>query len=143
MEISFYQLATTPLTRTLPLLVEKAYEANMRVLVLADKAKIKELDETLWTSYQQKFLPHGTTSPEVQPIFISDKIANDNRQVLVVTNGAVYDGGDNFIKVLDVFDGNIDSDLAEARKRWKAYKDKGFDLKYWSQDDKGKWVQKQ
>jgi DNA polymerase-3 subunit chi len=142
MEISFYQLTTTPLTRTLPLLVEKAYEADMRVLVLADKTRIKELDETLWTAYQQKFLPHGTTNPEVQPIFITDNLANDGRQVLVITNGANYDGTQGYNKILDIFDGNVESELNSARSRWKAYKEKGYELKYWYQDDKGKWLQK-
>jgi len=146
MEISFYHLTTTPLERALPSLVEKAYEAGLRTLVLVDKAKIRQIDDTLWTANQQKFLPHGTQNPESQPIFISDKIsdaaANDNRKILAVTNGQKYEDNQGFTKVLDIFDGNIENDLSAARERFKYYKDKGFEIKYWFQDDKGKWVQK-
>ena len=140
-EISFYHLTTTPLERALPQLVEKAYEAGLRTLVLADKVRIKQIDDTMWTSYQQKFLPHGTTNPEIQPIFISDKISNDNRQVLAITNGEAITDDLTFKKVLDIFDGNIEADLEKARARWKSYKDKAYDIKYWAQDEKGKWVQ--
>ena len=141
-EISFYHLTSTPVSRALPSLVEKAYEAGMRVLVLADKTNIKQLDDMLWTANSHKFLPHGTDNPQIQPIFISDTIANDNRPVLAITNGAKYEGDQGFAKVLDIFDGNIDSDLNAARERWQLYKAKGFETKYWFQDDKGKWVQK-
>ncbi len=141
-EVSFYHLATTPLERALPSLLEKAYEAGMRTLVLVDKARMKQIDETLWTANQSKFLPHGTTNPEKQPIFIADKIANDNRKVLAITNGAKYEDEQGFTKVLDIFDGNNETGLASARERFKYYKDKGFETKYWFQDEKGKWVAK-
>ena len=142
MEINFYQLTTTPLTRALPVLVEKAFEAGMRTLVLVDKSNMKLIDESLWTTYQQKFIPHGTDKREVQPVFISDNIANDNRPVLVVTNGATYDDSQGYTKILDIFDGNLEGDLNSARNRWKAYKSQGHELKYWFQDEAGKWVQK-
>lgn len=141
-EISFYHLTTTPLERALPSLLEKAYEAGMRTLVLVDKGRMKQIDDSLWTANQQKFLPHGTSNPELQPIFLSDKIFNDNRKVLAITNGATYESDDGFAKILDIFDGNIETDLARARERWKLYKDKGFEAKYWFQDEKGKWVSK-
>lgn len=141
-EISFYHLTITPLERALPSLVEKAYEAGMRTLIVVDKARMKQIDDTLWTANQQKFLPHGTENPEVQPIFLSDKIANDNRTVLAITNGVKYEDDQGFTKVLDIFDGNIPADLTNARERFKYYKDKGFEMKYWFQDDKGKWIQK-
>lgn len=141
-EISFYHLTTTPLTRALPQLVEKAYENDMRVMVLADKAAIKDIDETMWTSHQSKFIPHGTTNPEVQPIYISDELLNDNRPVLAITNGKEYDGSGEYKKVFDIFDGNIENDLKAARVRYKSYKDKGFEIKYWAQDENGKWIQK-
>src|SRR5687768_347961 len=98
----------------------------MRTLVVADKAEIKQLDDDLWTFHPRKFLPHGITEPEIQPVFISDSITNDNREVLAITNGAEYDGNSGFKKVLDMFDGNNEADLNKARTRWKAYKDKGF-----------------
>lgn len=142
-EISFYHLTTTPVNRALPSLLEKAYEAGMKVLVVADKENIKLMDDMLWTANSHKFLPHGTNNPEIQPIFLSDKIANDNnREVLAITNGEKIGNDQGFKKILDIFDGNIEADLNKARERWKSYKDSGMELKYWFQDEKGKWVQK-
>lgn len=114
----------------------------MRTLLVVDKSRMKQIDDTLWTANQQKFLPHGTNNPEVQPIFLSDEIANDNRKVLAITNGAKYEDDQGFTKVLDIFDGNIEADLSSARDRFKYYKDKGLEPKYWFQDDKGKWINK-
>ena len=141
MEISFYHLTSSPLKKALPALLEKAYEGGMRTLVVADKAAIKQLDDDLWTFHPGKFLPHGITQPEIQPVFISDKFDNDNREVLAVTNGAEYDGNNGFKKVLDMFDGNNENELAAARNRWKSYKDKGYTLRYWKQDEKGSWAE--
>lgn len=146
MEISFYHLTSSPLKKALPLLLEKAYENNMRSLVICNKEDIKQLDDDLWTFHPRKFLPHGITEAETQPIFISDVIANnsknDLRQVLAITNGAEYDGLQNFAKVIDMFDGNNENSLNTARKRWKTYKDKGYALRYWKQDEKGAWAEK-
>ena len=142
MEISFYHLTSSPLKKALPALLEKAYEGGMRALVLADKSAIKQMDDDLWTFHPRKFLPHGTDKRELQPVFISDKIENDNRDVLAITNGTEYDGTQGFKKVLDMFDGKNEAELNAARARWKAYKDKGFTLRYWKQDEKGSWAEK-
>lgn len=146
MEASFYHLTSSPLKKALPSLLEKAYENNMRSLVICNAENIKQLDDDLWTFSPTKFLPHGTEKPEIQPVFITDKItdknANNGRQVLAITNGAEYDGSQSFEKLLDMFDGNSDEQLNAARKRWKLYKDAGYTLRYWKQDEKGAWSEK-
>ena len=142
MEISFYHLTSSPLKKALPALLEKVYEGGLRVLVIADKPAIKQLDDDLWTFHPRKFLPHGTDRRELMPVFLSDDFTNDNREVLAVTNGAEYEGNQGFKKVLDMFDGNDENALNSARKRWKSYKDKGYNLRYWKQDEKGAWAEK-
>ena len=148
MEISFYHLTTTPLEKAVPALLERAYDAGMRAHLLCEPQAKKVFDGALWTYHPRKFLPHGTDddakiSPSRQPIVISAEQKNLNKaKVLAVTNGMQIDDFGKFERVLDVFDGNVDADLAAARKRWKAYKDAGHTLRYWSQDEKGKWVEK-
>lgn len=148
MEISFYHLTVTPLEKATPALVERAYDAGLRVHVLCNAARKAALDAALWTYHPRKFLPHGTDddtkiAPERQPILISAELANLNSAtVLAVTNGAEIADFGSFERVLDIFDGNIDADLATARKRWKAYKEAGHSLRYWFQDEKGKWQEK-
>ena len=143
MEISFYQLKTTPIDKALPKLLEKAYDAGHRVHVVANAAEMKKFDDSLWTFHPQKFLPHGTTEPSVQPIFLaSDSENKNNATILAVTNGSKIPDVSHFVKVLDIFDGNIEPQLQSARERWKLYKAAGYVLKYWLQDDKGNWAEK-
>jgi DNA polymerase-3 subunit chi len=148
MEISFYHLAVTPMEKAVPALLERAYDAGMRSHLLCDATQKKDFDSALWTYHPRKFLPHGTDddakiAPERQPVLISAEQENLNKaKVLAVTNGTQIEDFGKFKRVLDIFDGNVEKDLAAARKRWKAYKDAGHEMRYWSQDEKGKWVEK-
>jgi len=148
MEISFYHLAVTPIEKAVPALLERAYDAGMRSHLLCNVEAKKTFDGALWTYHPRKFLPHGTDDDakipaERQPVLISDTQKNQNKAtVLAVTNGTQIDDFGKFERVLDIFDGNVEADLNAARKRWKAYKDAGHTLRYWSQDDKGKWIEK-
>ena len=125
---------------------------------------VKAFDDTFWTFHPRKFLPHGTEHPEKQPVFITpDNDNQNNASVLAITDGrdvtslltSPPDGernnspshlgrglGGGFEKILDMFDGNNEQALNKARARWKAYKDKGYNLRYWFQDEKGKWTEK-
>lgn len=146
MEISFYHLTTSPIEKALPALVDKAYEAGNNVLVVASEENVKVFDDTFWTFAKKKFLPHGTPAskhePAKNPIFITAENDNaNNAEILAIADGREVFG--DFKRVLDVFDGNIDADLDAARTRWKQYKEAGHDLRYWFQDEKGKWQEKQ
>lgn len=148
MEISFYHLSFTPIEKAVPALIDRAYETGMRAHLLCREDDKAKFDGALWTFHPRKFLPHGTDNdakiaPERQPILISAKLENLNKaNLLVVTNAQMLLDFGGFERVLDVFDGNIEPDLAAARIRWKAYKEAGHSLRYWFQDEKGKWVEK-
>lgn len=147
MEISFYHLTSTPIEKATPALLDKAYEGKMRALLLCANDEKQKFDDALWTFHPRKFLPHGTDESEIdpkrQPILISDKLENLNDStVLAIVNGEKIEDFGKFTKVLDIFDGNYAEILEAARSRWKEYKEKDFKLRYWFQDDKGKWVEK-
>ncbi len=149
MEISFYHLTITPIEKATPTLLDKAYEGGLRALLLCGTEDKKKFDDALWTFHPRKFLPHGTDDDEKiaakkQPILISDSLESLNDStVLAVTNGQEIADFGAYTKVLDIFDGNFDDALKAARARWKAYKERGLTLRYWFQDEKGKWVEKQ
>jgi DNA polymerase IIIc chi subunit len=44
-----------------------------------------------------------------------------------------------YSKLLDVFDGNAEADVAAARTRWAHYKTAGFALQYIKQQPNGGW----
>lgn len=142
MEISFYHLTTSPIEKALPNLLEKAYESGHRIQVVCSNEDVKAFDDTFWTFHPRKFLPHGTDNPEKQPVFITPDNDNQNSAtVLAITDGREIPSED-YEKILHMFDGNNEDALATARSRWKEYKEKGYELRYWFQDENGKWAEK-
>jgi DNA polymerase III subunit chi len=145
--VQFYHLLTSPLDRALPKLLEKAYAAGYRLLVVTGSEEHAEhLNELLWTYSQDSFLPHGTSKDghsEDQPIFISTNSESPNSaKLLVVTDGSAPENVGSFERVLDMFDGNNPEALAKARQRWVLYKNNGHSVTYMRQTESGGWEQK-
>ena len=59
--------------------------------------------------------------------------------ILCVLDGSQPASVAQYNKVLDVFDGSNESDVAAARKRWTSYKAQGFALQYVKQQPGGGW----
>ena len=64
------------------------------------------------------------------------------REILLTVNGAVPDKPEAFERILDMFDGNDPQAVANARNRWKNYKESGHALTYLRQTDSGGWEKK-
>ena len=47
----------------------------------------------------------------------------------------------NFERVFNIFDGNSEAALMQARAFWKELKKKGHECFYWQQDTNGRWKQ--
>ncbi len=147
MEISFYHMTKSPLEKSLPKLLEKVYGAGLRAVVISDtQERIDRLNALLWTYSSAAFLPHGTAKegfPEDQPIWLTTESENpNNSSILVVTHGQRVKTEDSFKRVLDLFDGNDETQLKSARQRWKDYQQQGHALTYWQQDEQGSWIKK-
>ncbi len=145
--IGFYHLQRWPLDRALPALLEKVLASGLRAVVLAGTAeRVAHLDGLLWTYAPESWLPHGTArdgDAELQPVWLTDKDENPNHaQVLVMVDGAAPADLGGFERCLDMFDGNDDDAVAAARRRWKGWKDAGFELVYHQQTETGGWVEK-
>lgn len=145
--IHFYHLTTSPLERAMPALLQKMHEVGHKTLVLCeDEARMKQLNELLWTFQPDSFLPHGSTAeprPDVQPILLAtEPDAKNAANMLLVTDGRTPDELDNYDRVLDMFNGNDDEAVQQARVRWKIYKDSGRELHYWQQTSQGGWDKK-
>lgn len=144
-EISFYQLTTSSLEKTLPPLLEKVYEKNLRALVVLDSPeRVQSLDYTLWTYTQGSFLPHARQGdPMDNPIWLSTERLNANQaQVLVVTTGEIVSDFNGFERCIDIFDGNEEQSLGRAQGRLSQYLKEGHTAKYWEQTLDGKWKSK-
>ncbi len=147
MDVVFYQLMSTSMEKTLPKLLEKAYEASERAAVLLDtQERLETLNSSLWTYSTLAFLPHGcekdsAISANRQPIWLTTHLENPNQAtILVVTTGEKIIPKDlGFQKYLDLFDGNNEINLQQAQERYQFYKEKNHNCVYWRQTLQGQW----
>jgi DNA polymerase-3 subunit chi len=113
--IGFYHLTRTPADAALPPLLGRTLAAGKRAVVrLGTEDHLAALDRALWLCPEPDWLPHGTTQPALQPIWLT---LQDERP-----NGATYlfllDGQQTamleaFERVFDLFDGT-DAQAAAA-----------------------------
>lgn len=139
MIVDFYHLTATPLERVLPSICEKVLATGGRLVVVAGKEQLEQLDEQLWTYAKDAFLPHGRERAESQPVLLSatPEAANGARNVALV-DGVWREEALSFERAFYFFDtGSLDA----ARTAWRALKGReGVESRYWKQVD-GKWVQ--
>lgn len=140
-EIRFYHMERQSLEQVLPALLGKALDNGHRVLVKArDEKEAERLSEYLWVYQPDVFLPHGTQRDgftELQPIFLTAGNENPNgADILILTQGTRAENLDRFSLCCEMLDGSDPAQIAEARTRWKDYKEAGHSLTYWQQGAK-------
>jgi DNA polymerase III subunit chi len=151
-EISFYHHQTRRIEQTLPKLLALSLSRGWRVVVQASSdARLRALDDYLWSYEPESFLPHGTRanpSPETQPIYLTCADENPNgADVRFFVEGAQMaplltgDAAPRRRAVL-LFNGEDPDELANARAQWKELRDAGSTLIYWQQGESGGWVEK-
>lgn len=146
-DIRFYHMEQTTLDRALPMILTKAYGSGQKILIrVPDKKEANRLNDLLWTFKDDSFLPHGLASDDrasQHPILITTEQDNVNDAgILILTHGCTHDDVGSFNMVCEMLDGRVQSQIADARTRWKSYKEANHDLTYWQQDDNGKWGKK-
>lgn len=147
--IDFYHLQKAPLEQVLPKLCEKAYATGKRIkILLGNVERVEFINSLLWTYSEESFLPHGSKRDgfiEDQPIFISADDANENNaSLLILADGAQLpiEQLNTYERVLNIFDGNDETALNNARAYWKDIKTLGGELHYWQQNLAGGFEQK-
>lgn len=146
-EIRFYHLQRTTLDAALPTMLEKTHGRGQRaVVLLGSPERVESLAGRLWTYAERNFLPHGTARdgrPERQPIWLTAEDSNPNgASVLFVADGARSDHVGDYEMCVELFDGNDEGAVNDARARWRDYKSAGHKLVYYQQTDAGGWEQK-
>ena len=147
-EVRFYHLTRRPLEDTLPVMLQRTIDRDGRraaVMARSDE-RVEALNVHLWTFTDRGFLPHGSHADghaDMQPVWLTTEDENPNgARVLFLTDGAVSARLGDYDLVCELFDGNDDTAVGEARQRWADYKDAGHALTYWQQTDTGGWEQK-
>jgi DNA polymerase-3 subunit chi len=146
-DVSFYHLTRSTLEQTLPRLLEKALQGGARCLVMVgNHARVEPLSAHLWTYDPASFLPHGTRrdgDAERQPVWLTDEDENPNEAtMLFLTDGAKSNNVGKYQRCFELFDGRDENALAQARQRWKDYREAGHTVSYWQQNERGGWEKK-
>ena len=144
--VDFYHLQKQTLDEVLPKLLGKAYETKEKIVVKIGTAeRVEFLNSHLWTFNDESFLPHGSKKDgfgEQQPIWLTSDNDNPNHAAfLFLVDGAEVETKQaaEFARIFNIFDGNDENALNQARQLWKTYKDAGFDVKYWQQNERSGW----
>lgn len=147
--IDFYHLQKQSMENVLPKLLTKAYETSKKIKIMVGTSeRVEFINSQLWTFEDDSFLPHGAKKDgfsEIQPIYISADDDNPNHaEFLFLVDGAMIECEklNEYERVFNIFDGQIEDDVAMARMNWKKLKDCGLELHYWQQNNNGKWEQK-
>lgn len=147
--VDFYHLQKQTLEEVLPKLLSKAYSTGKHIVVkIGTPERIEFLNTELWTFNDESFLPHGSKKDGFaaqQPIWLTDADDNPNEAAfLFLTDGAEIstDKLSDYERIFNIFDGNSDEALLQARNLWKEFKQAGCEVYYWQQTEKGVWEQK-
>ncbi|MDR3448890.1 MAG: DNA polymerase III subunit chi [Alphaproteobacteria bacterium] len=141
-EIRFYHLTRKTLEQVLPEMLEMTLQRGHKAVVMCGSPERAEaLTQHLWTYNPNNFLPHGNAkdgNADMQPVWLTAEDERPNEAgFLFLTDGAETGKAAAFERVCDIFDGNDETALAAARRRWAAAKAGGHTLSYWQQNDKG------
>ncbi len=147
MEIRFYHLQKQTLDQALPQLLTKALSMGHKIVVkLKNQQSVDHMNQHLWVFRPDSFLPHGSKKDgfaEHQPVWLTADNDNPNGAKVIMTGGgALPDNAKDYDLCCEFLDGFDDDAVKAARERWKSYKDEGFDVTYWQQDEKGAWSNK-
>ena len=147
--IDFYHLQKQNLEDVLPKLVEKAYATGSKIKIkVGNEARVEFINSLLWTFDEEAFIPHGSKKDgfaKEQPIWLSSEDDNPNQaEMLFLVDGAKFNLRieNNYSRIFNIFDGNNEESLQQARDFWKEVSALGFEKNYFQQDDNGKWNKK-
>ena len=142
MQVDFYHLTRTPVERVLPRIAERVLEEGGRLLIVSeDEALAERLDVHLWNYRPESFLPHGRagkSGEQDQPVLITASCEASN----LARNIALGDGiwREDALKFDRAFLFFGEDRIQEAREAWRSLgKIEGLNLRYWKQDEAGKW----
>jgi DNA polymerase III subunit chi len=113
-------------------LTEKAVKQGHQVYINAESAaQLLQLDDLLWTFRAGSFLPHavdiGEDNGESPVLLAHDREPLNSHDVLVNLSSEVPPFFSRFNRVAELAGGN-DAQRAEARNRYRYYKDRGYTL---------------
>lgn len=132
-QIDFYSGADNKL-RTACLLSAEVVKQGMKVMIYAPDIGIaKQFDKLLWTFSSTAFIPHCHVDDKhanVSPVIIStqgNSLPHDN--VLINLNDEHPPYFSRFLRLIEISETTTE-DTQAARKRYRFYKDRGYEIRH-------------
>lgn len=143
-EVWFYHLERTTADAELPRLLQRGLERGLRMAVITPTVeRVREFSQKLWGLEDTSFIPHGfegEPQPERQSIYLCTDDETPNASVFnFYIDGAEPAKLDTLTRASIMFDGNTETALAQARNLWRKFKAENVTIRYWKQDDEGRW----
>jgi DNA polymerase III subunit chi len=143
-EVWFYHLERTTADAELPRLLQRGLERGLRMTVVTSTHdRVREFSQKLWGLDEISFLPHGfegEPNPTSQPIYLcTDYQAPNGAAFYFYIDGAEPTSLQNLERASIMFDGSNETALEQARNLWRRFKAENATIRYWKQDDEGRW----
>jgi DNA polymerase III subunit chi len=139
----FYHLERQDVVEVLPRILSGLYQRGERICVYgSDRAQLAQMSKMLWTWEETSFLPHGLSwemADEADPICFATEQGNPNSADHLLCVGLIPQDVGSIRRVSLFFDGTSEDAVKSARAAWKAYQAAGHVLKYWRQNEQGRW----
>lgn len=145
--VNFYGINSTvnftkDLSKVLVKLLEKVMDSGKRSVIFSNNFSfLEELDALMWTSVN--WLPHGLITDkfnEIQPVLLTNELKNNNNATnLFIVDNSEFEVLNNIERLFIIFNLNSMESLDFFQKKCNLLKTLGFNLKYFKQDEKGKF----
>lgn len=144
-QIDFYHLSQSEGEGALVMLLQKSLLAGKKMLIQCPRPAATAIDDALWTAEPESWLAHGLdqdTGADHAPIWIVSE-GDDNpvkAEFLFLLHGAERADMAGFERVFNLFDGRSEAQVTQARTQWQKWReDTAFEMRYFAQDEDGKW----
>jgi DNA polymerase IIIc chi subunit len=147
MEINFYGVSQEDITKVVCVLLEKAYKTNSNsVLLVSNAEEAKNFDSKLWSSIS--WLPHclhGDSREEQTPVVIytinnqEDISIKNHAKLCFIFEETPHQNLEKFEKAYIIFDLKNAASLKYNRERWKDLSQQNYEMKFYKQNQQGKF----
>jgi DNA polymerase III subunit chi len=143
-EVWFYHLERKTADEELPQLLLRGLDRKLRMAVVTTTMdRVKDFSQKLWGLDETSFIPHGFEGephPENQGIYLcTDDNPPNSATYLFYIDGATPTTTLGRERLSIMFDGTDEPSVESARALWRNFKAENATIRYWKQDDEGRW----
>jgi DNA polymerase III subunit chi len=143
-EVWFYHLDRQPVEAVLPRILAGLMQRGDKVCVqFADATRVEEFSRVLWGYEDAAFIAHGIDGEDVTPhhtLCLTAQAGNPiAASIAAFVDGTMPDELDGLARAMVFLSASDDNALGAARTLWKHYKSQDIVVRYWRQNESGRW----